>query len=258
MSAVEAEPYEPGQFQYDFDLLESLKERVKDKENTKDSNKIRISEDIDVIFLEVVNEQKDIFLRNHGKDPRYLKIVDDREKSRLSPFKFDSTLIDFFNSLDMGTGPSGTRFQETPEFEVFFKDGFGTYSSLISLYNIWFYKHRLDNLIETKELHYSVKLTEEQKTIIAPALEYRISRCKEKNKLDEANNLENGFLNSSSILSMLIFYKSKNSEGTSIVDKTYNEKVYYCYKLAKTTYEDLNNKIQKIKNPNPRVNRTFL
>lgn len=152
------EPYKSGYYQYEFNRVRKLKQAIDDSKNNEDHGPGMMCDHnryITKILYNKYNENKKIFLEKFGKDPRFLdrvKIIEERNKPVISlPNKFDSSLIDFFNSLDLGLNPDGLKLQETPECEVFFKDGVSYINSLRKLIRIWDLNHRFKDSDKSKE-----------------------------------------------------------------------------------------------------------
>jgi hypothetical protein len=141
----------------------------------------------------------------------------------------------------MGNGPSGTRFQDEPQCEVFFKEGFGRLTSLTSLFNV------CSNTYKVKNDESNLKLTPEQRAIIAPAIEQLLNKYKESNRIEDVKALEENVVLNKHYMSILAFYKIKNEDGNTVIDKSLEEKVNTMSKLTKETNEILHSKIKDMK-----------
>lgn len=240
---MSVEPFEPGFYEYELELLdflsykiEKIEENVNENKDSKDSKDLIILPDLMKILRKCYKDQEKIFLEKFGNDPRHLQYLKARVPKLVTPSKFDSTLVEFFQSLDMGNGPSNVRFQEEPQCEVFFKEGFCRLTTLVSLFNIFANNYKLKNKTE------EVKLTPEQRTIIASALESMIVKYKKDNKLEDSKALEEGIILNRHYMIILAFYKDK----TFITDKSYDEEVNTMSKLTKETNETLCSKLKDI------------
>ena len=258
MSTVEVEPFEPGFFKYELNLLNLLGHKIEKIEEDEKEVLETIDEDIKHKDLCIVSDlmkilnkcyedQKKIFVEKFGNDPRYLKYLQSiasRAPRAQTPYKFDPILINFFQSLDMGNGPSNVRFQDEPQCEVYFKEGFARLTSLVSLFNVWSNQYKLNNKVNF------CKLTSEQRSIIATALDHIISKYRKtptSSSEQDIKDLEEGILKNKDYMSILAFYTIKNEVGSHVIDKSYEEKVNTMSKLTKETNDNLHSKLSAMK-----------
>lgn len=94
------------------------------------------------------------------------KVEERSQPRRLSPAKFRNDIVNFFQSLDMGSGTTKDRFQDEPEFEVFFKHGISNIIILNSLKNVYVNNYRS----VTRDHEGYPKLSEGQRILLEPIL----------------------------------------------------------------------------------------
>lgn len=138
----------------------------------------------------------------------------------------------------MGNGPNNIKFQEESQCEVFFKEGFSKSITLISLFNIF------GNIYKLKNKTNEVKLTQEQKDIIDPAMKHIINEYIKDNNFEDIKSLENGIISIKNMMSIVSFYRIKNKD---ISNNFYMEKVEIMFDLIKEVNQILSSKLRVIK-----------
>jgi hypothetical protein len=244
MSTEETSQYGPGYFLFEEDVTIEFEHAIDHVYDALYGNvDERVIKRITDAMWEKCKELNKAFNKMEFKDiskEEIMKMNDINSKPTPLP-RFSLSLVNFFNSLDMGTGPNEVRFQETSECDIFFKHGISRLTAGVSLFNVFANTYKLKN--ETKE----VRLTPEQRAIIAPALEQMVSKYKEKNNLEDVANLENGILVNKYYMSILSFYRDSNLDETFEHSESYREKVNNMSKFLKETNENLTEKIRSKK-----------
>lgn len=130
----------------------------------------------------------------------------------LSPAKFHDDLVKFFQSLDMGPGMTQPRFQDEPEFKVFFEHNISNFNALVNLKDI--YENNYKTIVN--DLKARPKLNEEQTSIIFQALnQFKIDYPSEKDQKD----IQNGIISEIFWMRIIVYYRIKDEKVSKEFDK---------------------------------------
>ena len=157
----------------------------------------------------------------------------------LAPCQFQPALVDFFKSIDLGSGPKGKRLQDDTDMSIFFKHGIGRLTFGVSLFNVW------GNIQKISNGSNKVSLSDKERAHIRSALEaLRDDKRKKiaagvKGAEDDLALLEAGQLQNKDYMTILSFYRVKDaSEETTKKLMDYTEHVNRMSQITK----DLNTK----------------
>lgn len=147
--------------------------------------------------------------------PRMIREKEQREKAERkarrgtpraqAPTQFTKALVEFFNSIDLGKGPSGKRMQDEPDMQLFFKSGVGKLTFGVSLFNVWGNIHKL------RTGSNKVTLSDSERRHIADALRSLREEKVKQNKTEDIAMLDAGQLQNKDYMSILSFYRNKEA-----------------------------------------------
>ena len=183
--------------------------------------------------------------------PRMYREKEQREKAERkarrgtpraqAPTQFTKNLVAFFNSLDLGKGPSGKRLQDETDMALFFKSGVGKLTFGVSLFNVWGNIHKL------RTGSNKVTLSDSERHHIADALKSLRESKVAANKTEDIAMLDAGQLQNKDYMSLLSFYRNKEagdltrySDGVntmSVITKDLNTKYGEQLKAARPKAE---------------------
>lgn len=124
-----------------------------------------------------------------------------------SPSQFSKPLVDFFNAIDLGNGPNGKRLQDHPDMALFFKNGVGMLTFGVSLFNVW------GNIQKIKTGTNKVIVGDRERHHISAALDALRKKKVEEGKTDDLASLDAGELKNKDYMSILSFYRVKDSSA---------------------------------------------
>lgn len=147
--------------------------------------------------------------------PRMIREKEQREKAERkarrgtpraqAPTQFTKALVEFFNSIDLGKGPSGKRLQDEADMQLFFKSGVGKLTFGVSLFNVWGNIHKL------RTGSNKVTLSDSERRHIADALRSLREEKVKQNKTEDIAMLDAGQLQNKDYMSILSFYRNKEA-----------------------------------------------
>lgn len=158
---------------------------------------------------------------------RNLKKVKNAEKKRerderkarrsapraLPPCQFQSPLVEFFKSVDLGKGANGKRLQDDSEMSYFFKNGIGRLTFGVSLFNVW------GNIQKIATKSGDVTLSDKDRVHLKAALE-KLRDVKRKNIADgkkgaaeDMTKFEAGQLQNKDYMTILSFYSVEDKDA---------------------------------------------
>lgn len=142
-----------------------------------------------------------------------------RETQAIPPSQYTADLVSFFNSADLGKTKDGRRLQDHPSMALFFKNGVGSNTFGVSLFNVWgnIYKlkhNSFDIVLDAQGLRALSgavdTLKQKKREIIASADADPAVRAKAQVDLErlEANKIHN-----KDYMTILSFYHVKDSSA---------------------------------------------
>jgi hypothetical protein len=203
-----------------------------------DGSKIGVG-DVNSISHKIIAEIKNLRKMKNAEK----KIERDARKARrsapraLPPCQFQSPLIEFFKSVDLGKSSNGKRLQDDSEMSYFFKNGIGRLTFGVSLFNVW------GNIQKLTTKSNDVTLSDKDRVHLKAALEHLRADKREKiaagvkGAAEDLAKLEGGHLQNKDYMTILSFYSVKDKEAAAKL-APYTEQVNKMSMITK----DLNTK----------------
>lgn len=162
------------------------------------------------------------------------------------PIQFMKPLIDFFNTIDLGTGVNGKRLQDQAEMALFFKNGVGQLTFGVSLLHVW------SNLYKIHHKTNKVVLSDKERSLIKDALVALRGGKVAKGRADDLKELDAGVLQSKDYMTILSHYRNKDAGDLSM----YSPQVATMRTVTKERNEHYRKQLQESKPKPVRVKPT--